>query len=125
MLTGDNERTAKRIASTLGIERFHAGVTPQEKHTFITSDEEAPASVVGSPKQRRHRLAAVGDRHRAGAVHQFLARIDAQGGVDRGVEIDQRHGILDGLLGEFVGDAVGAAVLQPPPASTIEKAVPW
>ena len=46
MLTGDNERTAKRIANTLGIERFHAGVTPQEKHTFITS-MKCPGVVVG------------------------------------------------------------------------------
>jgi Cu+-exporting ATPase len=46
MLTGDNERTAKRIASTLGIERFHAGVTPQEKHTFITQMKK-PGVVVG------------------------------------------------------------------------------
>jgi Cu+-exporting ATPase len=46
MLTGDNERTAKRIASTLGIERFHAGVTPQEKHTFINSMKR-PGAVVG------------------------------------------------------------------------------
>ncbi len=46
MLTGDNERTAKRIASTLGIERFHAGVTPQEKHTFITQMKK-PGAVVG------------------------------------------------------------------------------
>jgi hypothetical protein len=46
MLTGDNERTAKRIATTLGIERFHAGVTPQEKHTFIASMKR-PGAVVG------------------------------------------------------------------------------
>jgi Cu+-exporting ATPase len=46
MLTGDNERTAARIAGTLGIERFHAGVTPQEKHTFV-SDMRRPGAVVG------------------------------------------------------------------------------
>jgi P-type Cu+ transporter len=46
MLTGDNERTAKRIASTLGIERFHACVTPQEKHAFITRMKK-PGAVVG------------------------------------------------------------------------------
>ncbi|MBE7496145.1 MAG: copper-translocating P-type ATPase [Verrucomicrobiaceae bacterium] len=46
MLTGDNERTAKRIANTLGIERFHAGVTPQEKHMFISSMKR-PGAVVG------------------------------------------------------------------------------
>jgi len=46
MLTGDNERTAKNIATSLGIERFHAGVTPQEKHTFITQMKR-PGAVVG------------------------------------------------------------------------------
>lgn len=46
MLTGDNERTAKRIASTLGIERFHAEVSPQEKHAFISSLKR-PGAVVG------------------------------------------------------------------------------
>jgi Cu+-exporting ATPase len=37
MLTGDHERTAARIAHTLGIRRFHAGVTPKEKHGFINA----------------------------------------------------------------------------------------
>ncbi len=46
MLTGDNERTAQRIATTLGIGRFHAGVTPQEKHAFITAMKR-PGAVVG------------------------------------------------------------------------------
>lgn len=46
MLTGDNERTAKRIAQTLGIEHVHAGVTPQDKHRLI-SDMKRPGSVVG------------------------------------------------------------------------------
>ncbi len=47
MLTGDNERTAKRIAETLGIERFHAGVTPQEKHSLISALKEQHGTVVG------------------------------------------------------------------------------
>jgi Cu+-exporting ATPase len=46
MLTGDNERTAARIASFLGIERFHAGVTPQEKHALVLGMKR-PGSVVG------------------------------------------------------------------------------
>lgn len=46
MLTGDNERTAKHIASTLGIEKFHAGVTPQDKHTFVAAMKR-PGVVVG------------------------------------------------------------------------------
>ncbi|MFM2176315.1 MAG: hypothetical protein RL015_413 [Verrucomicrobiota bacterium] len=36
MLTGDHERTAKHLASTLGITRYHAGVSPQEKHDLVT-----------------------------------------------------------------------------------------
>ncbi len=35
MLTGDNERTAKAVARTLGIERVEAGVSPKEKHERI------------------------------------------------------------------------------------------
>lgn len=35
MLTGDNERTAGRIAKELGISRFHAEITPQEKHALV------------------------------------------------------------------------------------------
>jgi Cu+-exporting ATPase len=46
MLTGDNERTAARIAGFLGIERFHAGVTPQEKHALVQAMKR-PGSVVG------------------------------------------------------------------------------
>jgi Cu+-exporting ATPase len=35
MLTGDAEPTAKAVASKLGIDEFHAGVSPQEKHDFV------------------------------------------------------------------------------------------
>ncbi len=46
MLTGDSELTAKRIARTLGIESYHAGLTPQEKCSYIRSLKQ-PGSVVG------------------------------------------------------------------------------
>lgn len=46
MLTGDNERTAAHIAKTLGIERFHAGVTPQEKHACL-AELKRDGTVVG------------------------------------------------------------------------------
>jgi len=35
MLTGDAQPTAQAVASQLGIDEFHAGVSPQEKHDFI------------------------------------------------------------------------------------------
>jgi len=35
MLTGDNEKTAKTVAEKLGIDEFHAGVRPEEKHERI------------------------------------------------------------------------------------------
>ncbi len=35
MLTGDAEPTAQAVAKQLGIEEFHAGVSPQEKHDFV------------------------------------------------------------------------------------------
>ena len=35
MLTGDAEPTAKAVAAKLGIDEFHAGVSPEEKHEFV------------------------------------------------------------------------------------------
>ena len=35
MLTGDNEKTARTVAEKLGIDRFEAGVNPQEKNQWI------------------------------------------------------------------------------------------
>lgn len=46
MLTGDHERTARRIATELDISRFHAGVTPTEKHSLILQLKR-PGAVVG------------------------------------------------------------------------------
>lgn len=37
MLTGDNERTASVVAGKLGIEEFHGGVRPQDKHEWVRS----------------------------------------------------------------------------------------
>ncbi|TWU39434.1 heavy metal translocating P-type ATPase [Novipirellula artificiosorum] len=35
MLTGDAQATAQAVATKLGIDEFHAGVSPQEKHEFV------------------------------------------------------------------------------------------
>lgn len=37
MLTGDNEKTARTVAEKLGIDEFHAGVRPEDKHERIKS----------------------------------------------------------------------------------------
>jgi Cu+-exporting ATPase len=36
MLTGDAEKTARAVAERLGIDEFHAGVSPEDKHTFVS-----------------------------------------------------------------------------------------
>lgn len=35
MLTGDAEPTARAVAGKLGIDEFHAGVSPEDKHAFV------------------------------------------------------------------------------------------
>ncbi|MCA9218293.1 MAG: heavy metal translocating P-type ATPase, partial [Planctomycetales bacterium] len=35
MLTGDAEPTARAVAEQLGIDEFHAGVSPEDKHEFV------------------------------------------------------------------------------------------
>jgi P-type E1-E2 ATPase len=35
MLTGDNEKVAKRISDTLGLTEYHANLLPQQKYDFI------------------------------------------------------------------------------------------
>lgn len=35
MLTGDNAKTARTVAEKLGIDEFHAGVRPEDKHEWI------------------------------------------------------------------------------------------
>lgn len=37
MLTGDNEKVAKRISDTLGLTEYHANLLPQQKYDFIKS----------------------------------------------------------------------------------------
>ncbi|GAB5441371.1 MAG: heavy metal translocating P-type ATPase [Fuerstiella sp.] len=36
MLTGDAEPTARAVAERLGIDEFHAGVSPKDKHDFVS-----------------------------------------------------------------------------------------
>lgn len=50
MLTGDSQTTAEAVAQQLGIDEFHAGVSPEEKHQFVQKT-----------KQRGHSVAMAGD----------------------------------------------------------------
>ena len=45
MLTGDNEKTAKTVADKLGIDEFHAGVQPEDKHERIKALKTAGRKV--------------------------------------------------------------------------------
>ncbi len=46
MLTGDNERTAARIAEQAGVTEFHANLLPEDKYAFVESLKAQGARVV-------------------------------------------------------------------------------
>ena len=46
MLTGDNERTAARIAARAGVSEFHANLLPEDKYAFVEKLKAESAHVV-------------------------------------------------------------------------------
>jgi Cu+-exporting ATPase len=46
LLTGDHPRTAHAVASQLGIDEVHAGITPEEKHRLVAG-LKSPGRLVG------------------------------------------------------------------------------
>ena len=59
------------------------------------------------------------------AAVEFLGRVDAERGVDRGVEIGDRDRAIDDVLARSSVAPMTCPVRSPPPASTALKAVDW
>ena len=72
MLTGDNEKTARKVAEDLGIDDFEAGVRPEEKHASIKS-----------LKQAGHIVAMAGD-----GINDAPALAEANVGIAMGTGTD-------------------------------------
>ena len=76
MLTGDNERAARRVADEIGIDEVHAGVLPHEK-----------AEIVRDLQKNHTRVAMVGDGiNDAPALMQADVGIAMGGGADIAIE---------------------------------------
>lgn len=61
LLTGDNEKTARAIASSVGIEKVYAGVTPDQKAKIISELADSSKDAVGSKVSGAAKVAMVGD----------------------------------------------------------------
>jgi P-type E1-E2 ATPase len=46
MMTGDNERTARAIADSVGVDEYHAEVLPEDKAAFVRAEHEAGRKVI-------------------------------------------------------------------------------
>jgi Cu+-exporting ATPase len=112
MLTGDNERTARAIASKLGIERVIAQVLPQEKEEVI--------SKLKSEEQGRV-VAMVGDGINDAPA---LARADLGIAIGSGTDVAKETGGIILIKGD-VRDVVTALELGKKTVSKIKQNLFW
>ncbi len=102
MLTGDNATTAGVVAKVLGIDEFHAGLRPQEKH-----DEVARLRAKGGPGgSGRQIVAMAGD-----GVNDAPALVEADVGIAMGTgsdiaietaDVTLLNGDLQGIVRAFL-----------------------
>jgi Cu+-exporting ATPase len=111
MLTGDNERTAKAIASKLGIERVIAQVLPQEKEEVIATLKNDERRVV----------AMVGDGINDAPA---LARADLGIAIGSGTDVAKETGGIILIKGD-VRDVVTALELGKKTVSKIKQNLFW
>ncbi|MDQ5877193.1 MAG: heavy metal translocating P-type ATPase, partial [Thermoproteota archaeon] len=111
MLTGDNERTAKAIASKLGIDRIIAQVLPQQKEEVISKLKSEEGRVV----------AMVGDGINDAPA---LARADLGIAIGSGTDVAKETGGII-LIKSDVRDVVTALELGKKTVSKIKQNLFW
>src|ERR687892_426261 len=113
MLTGDNERTAKAVASKLGIDRVIAQVLPQEKERVI--------SRLKSEGEKKGAIAMVGDGINDAPA---LAQADLGIAIGSGTDIAKETGGII-LIKEDIRDVVIALDLGRKTVSKIKQNLFW
>jgi Cu+-exporting ATPase len=111
MLTGDNERTAKSVASKLGIDRAIAQVLPQEKEQVISRLKDKENKIV----------AMVGDGINDAPA---LARADLGIAIGSGTDIAKETGGII-LIKDDIIDVVTALELGKKTVSKIKQNLFW
>jgi Cu+-exporting ATPase len=111
MLTGDNERTAKAVASKLGISRVIAQVLPQQKEQIISKLKDEEKKVV----------AMVGDGINDAPA---LARADLGIAIGSGTDVAKETGGII-LIKEDLRDVVTALDLGRKTVSKIKQNLFW
>jgi Cu+-exporting ATPase len=114
MLTGDNERTAKAVASKLGIDRVIAQVLPQEKEKVISELKNSNGSKAGL-------VAMIGDGINDAPA---LARADLGIAIGSGTDVAKETGGII-LIKDDLRDVVIALDLGRKTVSKIRQNLFW
>jgi Cu+-exporting ATPase len=114
MLTGDNERTARAVASKLGIERVIAQVLPQQKEQIISK-------LKGSGEEEKIVVAMVGDGINDAPA---LARADLGIAIGSGTDVAKETGGII-LIKDDLRDVVTALDLGKKTVSKIKQNLFW